>query len=79
MVEDEWGIDPAMEPKLVLLKLLNEKGGETWFLDVADKGQRRMMIMIRGGTAPLRVGCRRTSIERRYGECDLERVKDVQH
>ena len=77
MVEDEWGIDPAMEPKLVLLKLLNEKGGETWFLDVADKGQRRMMIM--GGTAPLRVGCRRTSIERRYGECDLERVKDVQH
>ena len=51
MVEDEWGIDSAMEPKLVLLKLLKEKGAESWFLDVADKGQRRMMIMIRGGTA----------------------------
>ena len=45
MVEDEWGIDPAIEPKLVLLKLLKEKGGEPSFLDVADKGQRRMMII----------------------------------
>ena len=58
-VEDEWDGELATKPKLALLKLLKEKGGESRCLDVADKGKRRMMMMIRGGTAPLRVECGR--------------------
>lgn len=37
-----------MNSKLALLKHLKEKGGESQCLYVADKGQRCMMIMIRG-------------------------------
>ena len=52
-VEDEWDGELVTKPKLALVKLLKEKGGESRCLDVADKGKRRMMMMIRGGTAPL--------------------------
>ena len=41
------------------LSLLKEKGGESQCLDVADKGKRRLIMMIRGGTAPLRIACQR--------------------
>ena len=54
-LEDEWDGELATKPKLALLKLLKEKGGESRCLDVADKDRRRMMMMIRGGTAPLRI------------------------
>ena len=50
---------------------------------MADKGKRRMMMMIRGGTAPLRIECGRwrglERAERTCGECDLGKVEDMQH
>ena len=35
-LEDEWDGELATKPKLALLKLLKEKGGESRCLDVAD-------------------------------------------
>ena len=82
-VEDEWDDEPATKPKLALLWLLKEKGGESRCLDVAGKGKRRLMMMIRGGTAPLRIECGRWRglgrEERTCGECDTGKVEDVQH
>ena len=60
----------ATKAKLALVKLLKEKGSEGRYLDVSDKGQRRMR-MIRGGTANREV--------RTYGERDLEKAEDVKH
>ena len=46
-VEDKWVCDLATKAKLALVKLLMEKGGEeSRCLDVSDKGQRRMMMMM---------------------------------
>ena len=82
-VEDEWDGELATKPKLALLKFLKEKRGESRCLDVADKDKRRMMMMIRGGTAPLRIECGRWKglerAERKCGEFDLGKVEDVQH
>ena len=38
---------------LRLLRLL--KGSESWCLDVASKRVRRVMMRLKGGTAPLRI------------------------
>ena len=82
-VEDEWDDELATKPKLALLRLLKERGGESRCLDVGDKGKRRLMMMIRGGTAPLRIECGRWRglgrEERTCGECDTGKVEDVQH
>ena len=68
---------------MALLKLLKEKGGESRRLDVADKGKRQMMMMIMGGTAPLKNECRRwrglEREERTFEECDFGKVEDVQY
>ena len=82
-VEDEWDDELATKPKLALLRLLKERGGESRCLDVADMGKRRLMMMIRGETAPLRIECERwrglEREERTCGECDTGKVEDVQH
>ena len=82
-VEDEWDDELATKPKLALLRLLKERGGESRCLDVGDKGKRRLMMMIRGGTAPLRIECGRWRglgrEERTCGECDTGKVEDVHH
>ena len=69
-VEDKSVCDLATKAKLALVKLLKEKGSEGRYLDVSDKGQRRMR-MIRGGTANREVST--------YGERDLEKAEDVKH
>ena len=49
---------------------------------MADKSKRRLMMMIRGGTAPFRIECGRwrglERDERTCTECD-GKVEDVQH
>ena len=87
LAEHEWDDELATKPKLALLRLLimKEKGarGESRCLDVADKGKRRLKMMIRGGTAPFRIECRRwrglEREERTCTECDTGKVEDVQH
>ena len=73
-MEDEWGDELVTKPKLALLRF-KEKGGESRCLDVADKCKRRVMMLIRGGTALFRIGCRRwrglERDERTCEECDF--------
>ena len=52
MIEEEWLGELSTKPKLVILWLLKENGCESWYLDVASKSHRRVMMMLRGGTAP---------------------------
>ena len=53
LIEDEWTCELSTKPKLATLWLLKEKGIELRCLDVASKTLRWMMMMLRGGTAPL--------------------------
>lgn len=71
------------KPKLAVLHLLMERGVESRCLYVANKGFRRVMMMLRGGTAPLMIesgrwrGLRRE--ERVCRECQIGEVEDVAH
>ena len=82
-IEDEWSCELDTKPKLVILWLLKEKGGESRCLDVASKSYRRVMMMLRGGTAPLMIetgrwrGLQRE--ERMCWECQSGKVEDVAH
>ena len=67
-VDDEWNDELVTKPKLALLRLLKEKGGKSRCLDAADKGKRKLMMMIRGGTAPLRIECGRWRVLRERRE-----------
>ena len=57
MIEEEWSGELSTKPKLAILRLLKENGGESQCLDVASKSHRQVMMMLRGGTAPLMIEC----------------------
>ena len=48
-------VELSTKPKLATLRLLKEKGGESRCLEVASKSVRQMMMMLRGGAAPLMI------------------------
>ena len=83
MIEDEWACELSTKPKLAILRLLKEKGSESRCLDVASKSQRRVMMMLRGGTAPLMIESGRWQglprEERMCRECQSGKVEDVSH
>ena len=69
--------------KLATLRLLKEKGSESRCLEVASKSLRRIMMMLRGGTAPLMIESGRwrglPREERRCRECQSGKIEDVPH
>ena len=71
------------KPKLAVLRLLKEKGSESRCLDMASKRVRRVMMRLRGGTAPLRIESgrwqRSPMEERTCQECQSGEVEDVAH
>ena len=81
LIEDEWTRELSTKPKLATLRLLKEKGSESRYLDVASKTQRRRMMMLRGGTAPLMIESGRwrglPREERRCQECQSGKIEDV--
>ena len=83
LIEDEWACELSTKPKLATLRLLKEKGSESRCLDVASKTQRRRMMMLRGGTAPLMIESGRwrglPREERRCRECQSGKIEDVSH
>ena len=83
MIENEWACELSTKPKLAILRLLKEKGSESRCLDVASKSQRRVMMMLRGGTAPLMIESGRwrglPREERMCRECQSGKVEDVSH
>ena len=82
-IEDEWTCELSTKPKLATLRLLKEKGSESRCLEVASKSLRRMMMMLRGGTAPLMIESGRwrglPREERRCRECQSGKIEDVPH
>ena len=81
--EDEWTCELSTKPKLATLRLLKEKGSESRCLEVASKSLRRMMMMLRGGTAPLMIESGRwrgmPREKKRCQECQSGKIGDVPH
>ena len=44
MIEEEWSGELSTKPKLAILRLLKENGGESQCLDVASKSHRQMNV-----------------------------------
>ena len=57
LTQEDWNRELGTKPKLKTLRMLRMKGTETRCWLVASKSYRRVMIMLRGGTAPFRVEC----------------------
>ena len=83
LTEDEWTCELGTKPKLATLRLLKEKGIESQSLDIASNTLQQMMMMLRGGTAPLFIDSGRwrglPREKSRCRECQSGKIVDVPH
>ena len=83
LTQEDWNRELDTKPKLGTLHMLRMKGTESRCWQVTSKSYRRVMIMLRGGTAPFRVECGRCQglqrQERTCCQCESGEVEDIFH
>ena len=80
---EEWGREMEMKPKLIMLKKITNL--EEWAdcVGLRWRADRRMMIKLRGGTAPFQIETGRwpgvAREERVWKECGSGEIEDAEH
>ena len=82
-MEKDWTEDLGSKPKLCVLNsvYVNGLNGRCW--KVQEKSHRRILMMLRGGSAPLQIETGRWKgvprEERLCRECGMNEVEDCDH